>query len=98
MLRKKLPKKKPKTTRNWFVDGVQQWEVANCAPTYRGSMSNPSIEWELCTVLSDMNKRVISWDLEIRVINQNVSMCHVNLSERQSMVTLMMTNLCGCKN
>jgi len=29
-------------------------------------MSNPSIEWELCTVLSDMNKRVISWDLEIK--------------------------------
>ena len=61
---KKTSKKKPKTTRKWQT--AQQWEVANCAPTYRGSMSDPSIEWELCSVLSDMNKRVISWDLEIK--------------------------------
>ena len=41
------------------------WEVANCSPTYRGSMSDPSIEWERCKVLSDMSKRPTSWDVEI---------------------------------
>jgi len=35
-------------------------------------MSDPSIEWEPCSVLSDMNKRVISWDLQI---NSDKSKC-----------------------
>ena len=44
---------------------IRQWEVANCEPTYRGSMSHSAIQWERCLVLSDMTKRVCSWDVMI---------------------------------
>ena len=66
---KETPSKKARTiTRTSKSNNstrIRRWEVANCEPTYRGSMSHSSIQWERCLVLSDMTKRVCSWDVMI---------------------------------
>ena len=56
-----------------LISNSTVWEVADCIPTYRGPMNSSSINWEKCIVVSNMTKRITSWDLQIISDGQRIS-------------------------
>jgi hypothetical protein len=56
-----------------LISNSTVWEVADCIPTYRGPMNDSSINWEKCIVVSNMTKRITSWDLQIISDGQRIN-------------------------
>ena len=69
------------------------WEVANCSPTYRGSMDDPSILWEKCIVLSDMSRSVAVVKVDVQITSDGTQCNNIPVKFlRQTAATAKATN------